>query len=79
VFLDLHLPDMSGEEVLRQIWENPATRNIPVAILTADATQTGHKRLLASGAMTYMTKPFDINEVLAIVDRVLGAMAGRTR
>ena len=77
VFLDLHLPDISGEEVLRQIWEDPSTRAIPVAVLTADATPGLKRRLLASGAAAYMSKPFDIREVLRLVDRVLrGEPAG---
>ena len=71
VFLDLHLPDIPGEEVLRQIWEDPATRAIPVAVLTADATPGQKRRLLVSGAAAYLTKPFDIREVLRMVDRSL--------
>lgn len=75
VFLDLHLPDMPGEEVLRQIWESPTTRGIPIVVLSADATPAQKRRLLASGALTYLTKPFDITDVLEVVDRVLGASA----
>jgi CheY-like chemotaxis protein len=71
VLLDLHLPDLPGEEVLRQIWEDPATRRIPVAVLSADATPAQHRRLLAAGAIAYLTKPFDIAEVLRLVDRIL--------
>src|SRR5207302_8316881 len=51
IFLDLHLPDMSGEDVLRQLWEDPQIRNIPVAVLSADATPGHMRRLLASGAV----------------------------
>ena len=72
IILDLHLFDMSGEEVLRQVWENPATRSIPVAVLSADATPGSRRRLLASGAFRYLTKPFEIAAVLQVVDDVLG-------
>ncbi len=72
VFLDLHLPDGPGEEVLRQLWENPATRTIPVVVLSADATPAQKRRLLASGATAYLTKPFDIGEMLQVIDRTLG-------
>jgi PAS domain S-box-containing protein len=71
VLLDLHLPGMPGEEVLRQIWEDPATRKIPVAVLSADATPAQQRHLLAAGAIAYLTKPFDIGEVLRLVDRNL--------
>ena len=55
VFLDIHLPDCPGEEVLRQIWEDPATRTIPVVVLSADATPAQKRRLLASGATAVST------------------------
>jgi CheY-like chemotaxis protein len=74
VFLDLHLPDCPGEEVLRQIWEDPVTREIPVAVLSADATFSQQRRLLAAGAVTYLTKPFDIAEVLRVIDEKLGRL-----
>lgn len=72
ILLDLHLPDCSGEDVLRQIWEDPATRDIPVAVLSADVTPRQKQRLLLSGARTYITKPFDIRDMLQLIDGVLG-------
>ena len=72
VILDLHLSDMPGEEVLRRIWSDPSTRKIPVAVLSADATNRSQRRLRASGAIAYLTKPFDIAEVLRLVDEVVG-------
>jgi signal transduction histidine kinase len=71
ILLDLHLPDGPGEEILRHVWENPATRSIPVAVLSADATPAQRRRLIASGARTYITKPFDIGEVLRLIDQAL--------
>jgi len=78
VLLDLHLPGIPGEEVLRQIWEDPTTRRIPVAVLSADATPAQQRRLLAAGAIAYLTKPFDIGEVLRLVDRTLARSVGDT-
>ena len=72
VFLDLHLPDMHGEEVLRRICEAPETRGTHITVLSADATPAQRQHLLAAGASGYITKPFDIGEVLELVDRVLG-------
>lgn len=79
VLLDLHLPDLRGEEVLRQIWENPNTRQIPVAVLSADATPAQKRLLLAAGAIAYLTKPFDIGEILRQVDRILAKPAEDAR
>jgi CheY-like chemotaxis protein len=78
VLLDLHLPDVPGEEVLRRLWEDPATRRVPVAVLTADATPAQKRRLLAAGATAYLTKPFDIADVLQLVDGILAAPARDT-
>jgi PAS domain S-box-containing protein len=72
VFLDLHLPDMHGEEVLRQVTLDPATRDTAVVILSADATASQKRRLMAEGAANYITKPFDVREVLRVIDAALG-------
>jgi PAS domain S-box-containing protein len=71
VLLDVHLPDLPGEEVLRRLWEDPATRDIPVAVLSADATPTQIKRLRTGGAVAYLTKPLDLLAVLGLVDHTL--------
>ena len=68
ILLDLHLPDMSGEEVLRRLWSDPVTRPLPVAVLSADATPAQRQRLLASGAVAYLTKPLDITHLLRLID-----------
>ena len=71
ILLDLHLPDMPGEEILRRIWADPATRSIPVAVLSADATARQQQRLLAAGAVAYLTKPLDVGSLLRVVDERL--------
>jgi CheY-like chemotaxis protein len=71
ILLDLHLPDTSGDDVLRILWEDPATRDIPTIVLTADATPGLARRLKAAGARDTLTKPLDIRQVLDVVDGVL--------
>jgi PAS domain S-box-containing protein len=71
IFLDLHLPDMSGEDVLRLLWQDSALRQIPVAVLSADATPSQARRLKASGAIEYLTKPLEIGQVMRVVDQTL--------
>ena len=73
ILLDLHLPDLPGEEVLRRIRAHPVTRLIPVAILSADSDEAQSRRLLAAGAAAYVTKPFNVDQLLGLVDRILGA------
>jgi CheY-like chemotaxis protein len=68
ILADLHLPDISGEDVLREVRADPALRDTPVIILSADATPGQISRLLAAGARAYLTKPLDVQELLAKVD-----------
>jgi PAS domain S-box-containing protein len=60
ILLDLHLPDIDGEEVLQRLKAQKTTRDIPVLILSADATPSQAARLKAAGAADYITKPLDI-------------------
>jgi PAS domain S-box-containing protein len=71
IFLDLHLPDTPGDEVLRRLWEDTRTRGIPVAVLSADATLSQSRRLIATGAKAYLTKPLDVSRMLALIDERL--------
>ena len=72
VLLDLHLPDIGGDEVLRRLRDSPETRQIPVVIVSADATPRQIERLRADGARDYLTKPVDVKKFLALVDEILG-------
>ena len=64
VLLDLMLPGIPGEEVLKEIRKKGST---PVIVLTARDTIDDKVEYLRSGADDYITKPFDIQEVLARV------------
>lgn len=70
ILLDLNLPDISGEEVLRLLRGDPKTQAIPVVVLSADATSVQMKRLKAVGAQDYITKPLDVHQFLDIIDRM---------
>ncbi|MCL4242258.1 MAG: PAS domain-containing protein [Dehalococcoidia bacterium] len=72
VLLDLHLPDMKGDEVLQRLLRDPMTASIPVVIASADATQRQVERLLRMGARAYLTKPIDVPRLLETVDELLG-------
>jgi CheY-like chemotaxis protein len=54
--------------VLRRLWEDPRTRTIPVAVLSADANPAQARRLLAAGASAYLTKPLNISQLLQFLD-----------
>ena len=68
VLLDLNLPDMSGEKVLRMLRAEPATADTPIVVLSADANPRQAQRLVALGATAYLTKPFEIRALLETID-----------
>jgi CheY-like chemotaxis protein len=70
ILLDLHLPDLSGEDVLAELREGPETREIPVVILSADATEATRVPLRDAGARDFMTKPIGVQPLLELVDRI---------
>lgn len=72
VLMDLHLPDVNGSEVLARLKADPATRDTPVVVLSADATNRQRAEVLALGATSYLTKPIRVAELLRAVDETLG-------
>ena len=73
ILLDLHLPDLPGWQVLHQLKADQATREIPVIVISADATASQIKRLLSSGASAYLTKPLDIAEFFRVIEEMLSS------
>jgi PAS domain S-box-containing protein len=76
VLLDLHLRGVAGEEVLRRLKSDPITQDIPVVVMSADATRSRIKRVLAAGAQDYLTKPLDVRRFLDVVEGVLSERVG---
>jgi signal transduction histidine kinase/CheY-like chemotaxis protein len=72
ILLDVHLPDIPGDEVLRRLRLNPRTRHIPVTILSADATPGQIGRLMDAGARDYLTKPLDVRKLLSLLEQTMG-------
>jgi len=75
VLLDLHLPDMPGQEVLRRLRANPSTADVPVVILSADARPSQIERMLDQGARAFLTKPLDVKELLTLLDTMVAERA----
>ena len=75
IVLDLHLPDISGQDVLARLQADPATREIPVVILSADAMTSRSTSLLKAGAHAYLTKPLSVTQFLGVLDELLVKVA----
>jgi CheY-like chemotaxis protein len=68
ILLDLHLPDLPGWDVLAQLQKTENTRDIPVVVISADATASQISKLMAAGARAYLTKPLDVTEFLQVLE-----------
>ena len=71
VLLDWMLPSLSGIEVCRQIRRRPATRDLPVIMVTARTEDGDAVRALDTGADDYITKPFAVEALLARIRALL--------
>jgi CheY-like chemotaxis protein len=72
ILLDLNLPDMPGREVLRRLRGEPATREIPVVVISADATPGEIERYAGGGGRRLHDEAADIQKFLGVVDKHLG-------
>lgn len=70
--LDVMMPSLNGFEVTRRLREDPATREIPVILLTARAQEADVQEGFDAGADDYIRKPFSPRELSARVQAVLG-------
>lgn len=71
ILLDLNLPDVPGADLLRSLRLDERTKDIPVVVVSADATPSQVTRLLAAGARAYLTKPIEVSEFLSTLDETL--------
>jgi signal transduction histidine kinase/DNA-binding response OmpR family regulator len=71
ILLDLNLPDIPGEELLRRLKADPATSATPVVIISGDTSGERIDSLMAVGASAYLTKPISVRDFLHTVDSLL--------
>lgn len=76
ILLDVMLPDLNGVEVVRHLKQNPTTKNIPVIAVTALARQEDRDRLLSAGCKEYITKPYMLEDLEAIVSIYISSCKG---
>ena len=71
VVLDVMMPELDGFTVLERLRGNPETSEVPVVMLTARAQDEDYAKGLMRGADVYLTKPFNPNELVTFVRRLL--------
>jgi two-component system response regulator AtoC len=77
VVTDFSMPEMDGMELLRAIQERDGS--LPVILLTAHGSERLAVRAIKAGAYEYVTKPFDLDEMILALERALEARALRVR
>ena len=72
IVLDLNLPGFDGYNVLSQLRSRPATRDIPVVVLTAKGDEANEVKVFELGADDFLSKPFRARALAARLEAVLG-------
>jgi CheY-like chemotaxis protein len=68
VFVDVNLPDMSGEELILHLQKNLGSATPPIVVVSADAMPSTIDRLSSLGIAEYMTKPYDVQHLFDVID-----------
>lgn len=74
ILTDLMMPGMSGDDMVKELRRQAATRDVPIVMLTARADEATRLNLLEAGVQEYLNKPFSIDELLV---RVRGLVRAR--
>lgn len=76
VLLDVILPKLNGYEVCRQLKSTPQTADIPVVMITSKTRDKDREWGIEQGADDYITKPFDADDLLDIINRFVRGRVG---
>ena len=79
VITDLEMPRMNGYELMAHLRQNPATRKIPVLVVTSRAGAKHRDRAMKEGAAAFLTKPVQEDQLVSTVDDLIGAEKPETR
>ena len=69
ILMDLMMPVMDGFEATRRLKAAEETRHIPIVAVTALSRPSDHERAIGHGADDYVSKPFDIDTLVAVINR----------
>jgi chemosensory pili system protein ChpA (sensor histidine kinase/response regulator) len=77
VITDLEMPRMTGYELMVQLRQSPSTRRIPVMVVTSRAGAKHRDRAMKEGAIAFLTKPVQEDQLIAAVEQLIGTEAPR--
>lgn len=79
VISDIEMPRMNGYELMSHLRQDPATRRIPVLVVTSRAGAKHRDRAMKEGAASFLTKPVQEEQLLAVVDELMNSAARQRR
>jgi chemosensory pili system protein ChpA (sensor histidine kinase/response regulator) len=79
VITDIEMPRMNGYELMSHLRQDPATRRIPVLVVTSRAGAKHRERAMKEGAASFLTKPVQEEQLLTVVDELMNSAARQRR
>jgi CheY-like chemotaxis protein len=79
ILMDLSLPEMNGWEATRALKADPALAGIPVVAVTAHAMVGDKETAIAAGCAECVTKPYELEELITVVERYVGPAQQRAK
>jgi CheY-like chemotaxis protein len=79
ILMDLSLPEMNGWEATRALKADAALAHIPVVAITAHAMVGDRETAIAAGCAECLTKPYELDELIALVERYIGPAQAQPR
>lgn len=76
IFLDLNMPKMDGKQCLLELKADPAFKHIPVIMYTTSSQSRDIEQTMLNGAICFITKPTDLNELKYIISTIAGSVHG---
>ncbi len=73
IVTDINMPDINGLELISFLKRNPATRSVPILIISTEGTERDRERGLGLGADAYLVKPFEPEELRSLARELLDA------
>jgi chemosensory pili system protein ChpA (sensor histidine kinase/response regulator) len=77
VITDLEMPRMTGYELMAQLRQSPSTRRIPVMVVTSRAGAKHRDRAIKEGAVAFLTKPVQEDQLTEAVEQLIGTEAAQ--
>lgn len=71
ILLDLRMPKLGGFEFLKIIKSQPNTKDIPVVVISAWANSASQEEVMSAGAAAFITKPYELDELISVVQKHL--------